>query len=64
MKTDTTSVFTANSFPPDFMKVLLILNFVSVLCRSRDVDQHLETWDAGADRIGHTPHAPHLDWSF
>ncbi|CAI5679454.1 afadin- and alpha-actinin-binding protein isoform X2 [Oreochromis aureus] len=33
-------------------------------CRSRDVDQHSETWDAGAGRIGHTPHAPHLDWSF
>ncbi|XP_030597944.1 afadin- and alpha-actinin-binding protein [Archocentrus centrarchus] len=30
-------------------------------CRAAD---HSETWDAGADRIGHTPHAPHLDWSF
>ncbi|XP_019215181.1 afadin- and alpha-actinin-binding protein isoform X4 [Oreochromis niloticus] len=37
---------------------------LSYNCRSRDVDQHSETWDAGAGRIGHTPRAPHLDWSF
>nr|XP_020451828.1 afadin- and alpha-actinin-binding protein-like isoform X2 [Monopterus albus] len=32
--------------------------------RATEVDQQLETWDVGADRMVHTPQAPHLDWSF
>ncbi|XP_040892737.1 afadin- and alpha-actinin-binding protein [Toxotes jaculatrix] len=32
--------------------------------RARGVDDQSETWDSGADKILHTPHALHLDWSF
>uniref|UniRef100_UPI0037E70408 afadin- and alpha-actinin-binding protein n=1 Tax=Semicossyphus pulcher TaxID=241346 RepID=UPI0037E70408 len=37
---------------------------LSYNCRSREVDHWSETWDGRADRIVHTPQAPHLDWSF
>ncbi|XP_028264358.1 afadin- and alpha-actinin-binding protein B isoform X2 [Parambassis ranga] len=37
---------------------------LSYNCRSRDADHQSETWDDGAYRIVHTPHHPHLDWSF
>ncbi|XP_026159652.1 afadin- and alpha-actinin-binding protein [Mastacembelus armatus] len=37
---------------------------LSYNCRAIEVNHQQETWDGGADRIVHTPHAPHLDWSF
>ncbi|XP_018520117.1 afadin- and alpha-actinin-binding protein isoform X1 [Lates calcarifer] len=37
---------------------------LSYNCRATEDDHQSEKWDSGADRIMHTPHAPHLDWSF
>ncbi|XP_056227815.1 afadin- and alpha-actinin-binding protein [Seriola aureovittata] len=37
---------------------------LSYNCRATEVDHQSETWDGRADRIVHTPRAPHLDWSF
>ncbi|XP_074485014.1 afadin- and alpha-actinin-binding protein isoform X1 [Sebastes fasciatus] len=37
---------------------------LSYNCRTREVDDHSETWDGRADRMVHTQQAPHLDWSF
>ncbi|XP_051239684.1 afadin- and alpha-actinin-binding protein isoform X3 [Dicentrarchus labrax] len=38
---------------------------LSYNCRTGEVDHQSETWDGRADRMVHTPQAPHfLDWSF